>query len=145
MVPTKVEGKKKDEKYSWGMSTLMSLFPLSSSTPISNDTSNDIKMYARLAEYLYILSSEIVRMRKKLNHYTEALSSSAWKKNEQFLEKFEEKNDNNLNDDERRRKRRQTVPPSATSDDDNGNSTIILGEDDDEEGEDGDDVKEEEE
>ena len=86
----------------WGVQALLSLLPLSGGatleTPlVEMDDKSDVSMYAKLVEYLYLFTCEIVRLRKQCNHYTEALLKDTWKKNEQFLEQYQDDDDSNDN------------------------------------------------
>ena len=134
----------------WGMSTLLSLLPLSataspsssaslSSLGASMDTPSNIRMYAMLVEYLYFFSCEIVRLRKKVNHYTEALLKETWKKNEQFLEQYHDdgkgggrravvENEGGGGGTPGTGRRRQKGPPLTTSE-----SSYVVGEEEEEE------------
>ena len=132
----------------WGMSTLLSLLPLSataspsssaslSSLGASMDTPSNIRMYAMLVEYLYFFSCEIVRLRKKVNHYTEALLKETWKKNEQFLEQYHDDGkgggrravvENDGGGTPGTGRRRQKGPPLTTSE-----TSYVVGEEEEEE------------
>ena len=57
----------------------------------------DVKLFGQMMNMLYVFQKEIVELRKKCNHYTEALLKSTIKKNNLFLEEYEQnKNNNNV-------------------------------------------------
>ena len=94
-------------------------------------------MYAMLVEYLYFFSCEIVRLRKKVNHYTEALLKETWKKNEQFLEQYHDDGkgggrravvENEGGGTPGTGRRRQKGPPLTTSE-----TSYVVGEEEEEE------------
>jgi hypothetical protein len=54
----------------------LSFLPLSSGSPMVgtlNNNKSEVTMYGRMIEFLYYFMEEIVTLRKKNNHYTEAL------------------------------------------------------------------------